>query len=244
MTLPKITTPIYELKLLSREKPIKFRPFLVKEQKLMMMAVENKDPNETVQVLRQIANNCIMDEDIDVNELPIVDLQLLFLNLRARSMGEVIEVYYKCKNLVEDSECGMIIEFPINLLEVPVVNVDSPRRIMISDDIGIQLKLPTFEDIQLMIEYQNKNPEDLDGEFRTAAMSIDYIFDKDTVYPSNEASLDELTEFVSNLPQEKYDIVEKAFDNLPTIRTKIAKKCPKCGHDHNFVLEGLEDFFI
>ena len=104
MSLPKIQYPIYEAKIPSREKPIKFRPFLVKEQKLLMMAVESKSMDTIVDSIKQIINNCAL-EDLDVDSLSMVDVELFFLNLRGRSVGETIDVFFMCKNLVEDQEC-------------------------------------------------------------------------------------------------------------------------------------------
>lgn len=138
MKLPRIDYPIHEVKLLSQKEPVKFRPFLVKEQKLMMMAVETDEIATTISTVKQIINNCLIDE-IDVDFLPLVDIEILFLNLRARSMGEVTQVYFKCKNKIDTmkkfglesvdlekdgEECGMVIEVPVNLLTVPIVNQD------------------------------------------------------------------------------------------------------------------------
>jgi hypothetical protein len=243
MQFPTISTPTYEVKLLSREKPVKFRPFLVKEQKLMLLAVESKDPIETIKILKQVASNCILDDDIDLDSLSYVDLEVLFLNFRARSMGEVVNVFFKCKNEIDgqDKPCGMIMKFPINLLEVPVVNGDLETRIMIDDNVGIQMKIPSFEFLKILLE---KNLTDEEGDYKTAAMCIEYIFDKDNVYYAKDATLDELINFLYNLPPDKYAKIERFFQDLPKVKQVIDHKCPKCSFEHKIVLEGLSDFFI
>ena len=242
MKLPTISTPIYEVSLLSRKEPVKFRPFLVREQKLMLMAAEAKSQAESTSAIKQIAKNCILDEDLDIDNLPLVDLELLFLNFRARSMGEVISTYFKCKNIVEEKECGMVVEIPVNLLEVPVVNSDVDKRIMVSENVGIQLKIPTFEIVNKLIN--EENDQDPESDFKAAAMNIDYIFDENGVYKSEEASMEDLLNFIYSLPPEKYNLIEKFFERIPTIRKKLQQRCPKCSYEHKFVLEGLNDFFI
>ena len=250
MKLPTISTPTYEVKILSREKPLKFRPFLVREQKLMMMAVEAKDPRENINIMKQITKNCVL-EDIDVDSLSLVDFEILFLNFRARSMGEIINVYYKCKNEFIGSEdeitqiCNMVMDVPINLLEVDVINSENEKRIMISDDVGIQMKLPTFEVIEKLMSTDPDDEEEInDAEYKAAAMCIEYVFDKDSVYYAKDATLDEMMNFIYSLPPGKYEKIENYFKNLPTIRQESEAICSKCGFKHKFVLEGLNDFFI
>jgi T4 bacteriophage base plate protein len=245
MKLPKIETPIYQAKLLSIKEPVMFRPFLVKEQKLMLQIVEERDPKESIKITKTIIKNCLLDQSIDVDALPSVDIEILFLNFRARSMGENLDVFFKCKNLVGDGEekkeCGMVIESSINLLEVPVANQDYNNRIMISDDIGIQMKLPTFEIVESIA---NVDTSVENSEFKSIAMCIDFIFEKENVYYAKDATLEELIEFIVQLPPEKYELITKYFNNIPIVRKELDKECPKCGFKHKFVLEGLNDFFI
>lgn len=241
MKLPTISTPTYEVKLVSQDKPIHFRPFLVREHKLLLMASEGRDPVESIGALKEIAKNCVV-EDIDIDSLPLVDLEVLFLHLRARSMGEIVDVYYKCKNDVSGKECGMLIECPINLLEVPVVNSDYERRIMLDEKIGIQLKVPTFEYAQKVLEIDVNTDEDAD--LKAVAGIIDYVFDNENVYYAKDATLEEMVTFVKGINGEKYEKIENYFNHFPTIKQTVEKKCPKCGYDHSFTLEGLYDFFI
>lgn len=248
MKFPSITTPIHEVKLFSQKEPVKFRPFLVKEQKLMLIATEETDPSEVMKTIKQIIKNCLIDESIDVDKLPLVDIELLFLNFRARSMGESINVYFKCKNFVPEEgkeelkECGMLIDSSVNLLQVPVVNLDYTTKVMINDEIGVQLKYPTFENIQKLTNPADNLEEN--SEFKSIAMSVEYIFDKDNVYYAKDATIEEIIDFLMTLPPDKYQLIIEFFRNLPTIRQEIDKECPKCALKHKFVLEGLNDFFI
>ena len=245
MKLPTIETPVYEVKLFSREEPVKFRPFLVKEQKLLLLGLEERDPKEATRITKQIIKNCLLDDTIDVESLPAVAIELLFLNFRARSMGETIDVYFKCKNNIKEEdesekECGMVIDFNVNLLEVPVANKDYNPKIMFSDTVGIKMKLPTF-DIMNKIASSDKTVEN--SEFNSVALCIDYIFDKENVYYAKDATTEELVNFILQLSAEKYNLITKYFKNIPTVRQELHKDCPKCGFKHSFVLEGLRDFF-
>lgn len=248
MKFPTIATPIYEVKLFSQKEPVRFRPFLVKEQKLMLLATEEVEPAEVMKYVKQIIKNCLEDETIDVDELPLVDIELLFLNFRARSMGENINVFFKCKNQITDGEetkdCGMVIEAAVNLLEVPVVNSEDHTKLILSDDVGVKMKYPTFETIQKLTTVEEEDIYEENSEFRAIAMCIDFVFDSESVYYSKDATIEEMINFILSLPPEKYDIISKFFTSLPTIRQEIHKECQKCNFKHKFVLEGLSDFFI
>jgi DNA-directed RNA polymerase subunit M/transcription elongation factor TFIIS len=242
MKLPTIDFPIYEVTLLSQEKPVRFRPFLVKEQKLMMMAVEAKDIENTVKSVKQIISNCILDP-IDVDNLPTVDIELLFLNLRAKSMGEVLNLFFKCTNKIGDVglelPCGMIIEVDVPVEKIEIINKDTPKKIMLNDTIGIQMKYPSLGTIDKILN--NKNQE---LSVSLAASCIDYVFDADSVYYAKDATQEEMEKFVEEIPAEKFELLEKFIDKVPKVRYKTKKTCSKCKYEHDFVLEGLNDFFL
>ncbi len=234
-----IEHPIYDVQLFSRKDPIKIRPFLVKEQKLLMMAAESKEIPTTVATIKQIINNCSLTE-LDIDSLPLIDLEILFLNLRARSMGEIASVYFQCKNQIEEKECGMVLDVPVNLLEVPIINKNREKKIMFSENVGVIMKYPAFN----LIENLNKNTVDSESEFIIVAGSIDKIFNVDDVYNAADATQDELLEFLMNLPQDKYDLMREFIENSPRSKLDIKQKCGKCSYEHSLTLEGLTDFFI
>ena len=238
MALPILEYPTYEIELTSRGKT-KFRPFLVKEQKMLMMAVEAKDLEASVKAIKQCIASCVLEE-IDVDSLPMVDLELLFVNLRARSMGEIMDVYYKCTNLVEDKPCNMVMDVSVNLLEVKPTEIKSDGKIPLSDKIGVKMHYPSFDLLDLLIRAENNT----EAEFIVIAGCIDYIYDANQVYPAKDATPEEIQNFVTTLPTEKYELLKNYVTSAPKVRKEIDHKCPKCHYEHKMVLEGIQDFFI
>jgi hypothetical protein len=241
MALPKIDTPIYDLELPVSKKKIKFRPFLVKEQKNLLMAMESDDSESIENNIKQILQNCTLTKKLNIENLPIVDIEFYFLNLRARSVGEVVENKYKCENEVEGQKCGNIMETSLNLLDI---KVDMPEtaddEIELTSKISMKMKYPEFSVVEQMKKVSN--PADL--AFEMIVSSIDYIYDGEQIYYAKETSREELTEFVESLNAEQFAKVEKFFENVPKLNKKIELKCSKCGFEHSFDVEGLESFFV
>jgi len=241
--LPKIDVPIYELSLLSTGKKIRFRPFLVKEQKLLLMTTQSEDPKDTLNVVKQISKNCIID-DVDVESLPVFDLEYIFLNLRARSVNEVVNLQYRCNNKVknekdEEDVCGSLEKFDINLLEIiPEKSPNHDKKIMLTDNLGIMMRYPTFE---VLANISGQNESEVLMELLVNC--IDYIFDKDKIYYSKDVTKDELTEFIDNLQQKDLEKIQQFFETSPKIKKNLDFKCRKCGYKENIVLEGLQNFF-
>lgn len=242
MKLPEIQHPVYEVPLLSRTKPVRYRPFTVREEKIMMMALEGGDMESIVNALKQIIVNCAIEE-LDVESLPMVDIETMFLHLRARSIGEVGSQFFKCKNEVEVQgtglkECGMLIEIPVKFLEVPVINKDHNPDIRFNDDLGVKMKYPTLGLTRMLTTIE---PEDL--EVTVVANCIDTIYTKDEVFKAENATAEELMEFVLKLPTDKYELIKDFAFNTPRNQLTVEKKCVKCGFDHKITLEGIQDFF-
>jgi len=242
--LPKIDVPIYELNLISSGKKIRFRPFLVKEQKLLLMANESDDPKDSLNVVKQICKNCIID-DVDVESLPVFDLEFIFLNLRARSVSEVINLQYKCNNKVkneasEETICGSLEKFDVNLLEItPTKDPKHDKKIMLSDKLGIMMRYPTFD---IVSNIKSESESDVLMELLTNC--IDYIFDENKIYYSKDVSKEELIEFIDNLQQKDLEKIQEFFETVPKIKKDINFNCRKCGYKENIVVEGLQNFFI
>jgi hypothetical protein len=244
MALPKIDVPIYELKLLSSKQKIKFRPFLVKEQKLFLMNNEDDDTNSTVNVIRQVLKNCVLTE-IDIDNLPVFDLEYLFVNLRARSVSEVVELKYRCNNTIkngdekEDSVCGTVNDISFNLLEIkPATSTDHDNKISITDKMGIVMKYPTFE---VMQKAQGKSENEMILDLIYS--SIDYVWDEDEIYYAKDQSKDEIIEFVDNLQQKTLEKMQKFFETMPKMKKDIEYKCKKCGYNENITIQGIQNFF-
>ena len=242
--LPKLDVPTYEVNLISTGKPVRFRPFLVKEQKLFLMASESDDAKETVNVIRQVLKNCIID-DIDVDSLPTFDLEWLFIHLRARSVEEVVNLRYKCNNNVKDEEgkdvkCSGYVEFDVNLLEVQAnKNPDHTNKVQITENLGIVLKYPTFEMIQ---KYEGMEENDLMSNVLVDC--IDYIYDKEQMYYAKDTTREELNEFVDNLQQKDLEKIKLFFDTIPEVKKDVTFECPKCKYKEDIAIKGIQNFFV
>lgn len=240
MALPKIDTPIYDLTLPLSNKKIRFRPFLVKEQKNLLMAVESDDQESIQENIKQILRNCTLTEKIEIDDLPVIDIEYYFINLRAKSVGEVIENKYRCEAIVDDKKCNNIMETSVNLLDIKVEgHVQNNDVIQLTDKITIKLRYPKFSVLK-SIKDMNKMA---DIAMRMVAESIEYIYDGEQFYYANEVSANELLEFVESLNQKQFAKIEEFFLTMPKLQRKIDIVCSKCGFNHKFDIEGLENFF-
>jgi hypothetical protein len=243
--LPKIDTPIYETKLISTGEVIKFRPFLVKEQKLFLMASESGESKDTISVIKQVLNNCILS-DIDVNSLPTFDLENLFLHLRARSVGEVVNLKFNCNNVVknennEDKVCGNLVKIDVNVLEIePTLNEKHNSKIEITPKLGIVLKHPTFD----LASKLDSSEKDVNTIVDIIIDCIDYIYDEENMYYPKTTPREELVEFIDSLQQKDLEKIQNFFDTMPKITKKLEFKCSKCNYEEKITLEGIQSFFV
>lgn len=240
MALPKIDVPTYEIELPVSKTKIKYRPFLVKEQRNLLMAIESSESTTIQQNIKDILYNCTLTEGVDVDKLPIIDVEYYFINLRAKSVGEIVESRYRCNNQVDDKECGNIMEKDIDLTQIKVqMNEDISSEIQLTPNISIKLKYPEFGIVKDSLKYENIN----DVTFNMIAQSIEYIYDGEQFYYASESTPEELVEFVEGLNQEQFNKIENFFNNLPKLKEKLDIKCSKCGFEHKIEIEGLESFF-
>jgi hypothetical protein len=238
--LPKIDSPVYELDLPLSKKHIKFRPFLVKEQKNLLMAMEAEDSETIERNVRQVLTNCTITEDVEIDKLPVIDVEFYFINLRARSVGEVVENEYICNNEVDDKVCGGKIQGSLNLLDIKVdIDPNYQDLVKLTDNITVKLKYPEFS----LVDKITSKESAVDIIFEIVANSIEYVFDGEQYYYAKETSKEELVQFIESLNQEQFSKLEDFFNNLPVLNKKMEIKCPKCGFDHSIEMEGLESFF-
>ena len=242
--LPKVSVPIYDLKLISNGKTIKYRPFTVKEEKLFLMAAEANDVESVTTTIRQVVNNCILDE-INIDDLPLFDLEYMFLNLRAKSVGEIVNLKYKCNNDVTDEEgnshkCNNLVQIDFNVMDIekPVVDKEL-SKIQLTDNLGMIMKYPTFTVVE---KYKDK--EDAETSMEIIIDCIDCIYDEDNVYYSKDYKREELVEFVDSLQSKDLEKIKKFFDNIPVIHKKLDFKCNKCGYHEEIDVKGTESFFV
>jgi len=240
MALPKIDIPTYEIELPISKKKIKYRPFLVKEQRNLLMAIESDETSTIQQNIKDILYNCTLTEGIDIDRLPILDIEYYFINLRAKSVGEVVESSYRCNNEVEGVACKNIMKANINLLEIKpdLSNIINPE-IQLTPTLTIKMKYPEFGNVKESLNMDNLT----DITFSMIANSVEYIYDGEQFYYASEAEPGEMLEFIESLNQEQFDKVENFFNNLPRMTKNVQMKCGKCGFDHTIEVEGLENFF-
>ena len=241
MALPKIDVPTYEIELPVSKTKIKYRPFLVKEQRNLLMAIESSESSTIQQNIKDILYNCTLTEGVNIEKLPIIDVEYYFVNLRAKSVGEIVESRYRCNNVVDDVECGNIMEKEVDLTQIQVqMDEDISSEIALTPNISVKLKYPEFGIVKDSLQYENIN----DVTFHMIAQSIEYIYDGEQFYYATESTPEELMEFVEGLNQEQFGKIENFFNNLPKLKETLDIKCNKCGFDHKIEVEGLESFFV
>jgi hypothetical protein len=244
MALPRIDVPIYTVKLISTGKTIRFRPFTVKEEKLFLMASQSEDSTYIFNTVLQVLNNCILD-DVNVEKLPMFDVEFIFLNLRARSIGEVVDLKYKCNNDVvsengESKKCNNLVDVKVNVLQIePTIDPSHTNKIELSDKLGIVMKSPSIEFLG-----NNLSGDQFDVVIELIVDCIDYIYDEETLYYAKDSSREELIEFLDSLQSKELEKLKQFFDTLPKIKKDLDFKCNKCGHEEKIVLEGIQSFFV
>ena len=230
MTLPKIATPKHTLKLPSDGRSIKYRPFLVKEEKILLMAVESENEKEISNAVKNIIRNCIEGEDFDIDDLSTFDIEYLFLNLRSKSVGETVKLNFKCEECEEECLVG------INLSEIEVERTEGHNsKIQLTDEIGIVMKYPTFS--------ITDSPEVEKNPLEMVNLCIDKIYDTKSVYNAKDSSKEELSEFIESLNQQQFQKIQGFFETMPKLRKEVKFKCSKCEKENAVVIERLQDFF-
>ena len=237
MALPSLSVPEFETTIPSSGRKIRFRPFLVKEEKLLFIALETKDQKETIRAVTKLLKNCILD-DVDIFKLASFDFEYLFLQLRSKSVGEIsnLEITHD-----ESNECKHRTKVAINLQQVkpPKIEDDSSKNIMITDTIGIRFNYPSIDALEYMISLGEIS--DFERVLKMVEKCIDCIFDGEQLYDTFEPR--ELEKFIGDMNQKQFEKVAEFFANLPMLEHKITWKCEKCGKDDFVNVRGLQNFF-
>ena len=238
MPLPKIATPTYELELPSTGETVQYRPFLVKEEKLLVIALESDDTKQITTAIKSVIKNCILTKGVKVEQLPTFDIEYLFLNIRGKSVGEDIEVNVICP---DDEETEVNVN--INLDDIQVQkNDDHTDKIKLDDSIMMQMKYPSLEQfIKNNFEMSDKNA--MDQSFELIATCIDKIFTEDEVWAAADCTKKEMTEFLEQMNSSQFKEIEKFFETMPKLSHTIKVKNPNTKKDSEVVLEGLASFF-
>lgn len=238
MPLPKIVTPTYELELPSTGETIKYRPFLVKEEKLLVLALESENMKEITTAIKTVIKNCIQSKNIKVENLPTFDIEYLFLNIRGKSVGEEIEV-----NLIapDDEETPVLVKILIDDIKVKK-NEDHNKQIKIDDNLMMEMKYPSLDQfIKSNFDFNANNT--MDQSFDLIASCIDKIYNEEEVWDSSDVTKKELAEFLDQMNSQQFKQIEKFFETMPKLSHEVKLINPNTKVESTVVLEGLSSFF-
>lgn len=236
MALPKINAPKYTLTVPSTGKEYQYRPFLVKEEKILLMALEGGEMKDVIVALKQVIENCF-EGQLDMDSLATFDIEYIFTQLRSKSIGSIIELKSKMK--CDQEGCPKSIPFEINLDEIELVEDENHTKdIKLTKVDGIVMKYPSFE---TLTKLQGTN--DVDALYEAIVNSIDYIYDAENTYDAKSVKKEELHEYISTLTHAQFEKVSKFFETMPKIQKKVNITCPKCGKTEELVVTGLDNFF-
>jgi hypothetical protein len=238
MPLPKIATPSYELELPSTGETVQYRPFLVKEEKLLVIALESEDTKQITTAIKTVIKNCILTKNIKVESLPTFDIEYLFLNIRGKSVGEELEVNVICP---DDNETQVTVN--INLDDIKVQkNDEHSSKIKIDDSIMMEMKYPSLDQfIKNNFDFNDKNA--MDQSFELIGSCIDKIFTEDEVWSSSDVTKKELSDFLESMNSSQFKGIEKFFETMPKLSHTIKVTNPKTEVESEVILEGLASFF-
>jgi|TARA_B100000900_G_scaffold384209_1_gene372856 hypothetical protein len=238
MPLPKIATPTYELELPSTEQTIQYRPFLVKEEKVLVIALESEDTKQITTAIKSVIKNCILTKGIKVETLPTFDIEYLFLNIRGKSVGEEIEVNLVCPD-DEETQVSTV----INLDDIKVQkNEDHTNQIKIDKSIMMEMKYPSLEQfIKNNFDFDDKSV--MDQSFDLIASCIDKIYTEDDIWIAEDCTKKEITDFLESMNSSQFKDIEKFFETMPKLSHKVKIKNPNTKVQSEIVLEGLSSFF-
>ena len=237
MALPKIEVPTYELTLPSEDKKIKYRPFLVREEKILYIAMETGQNKEMINALKDVVGACTFDT-LNVDRLPIFDIEYLFLQIRAKSVSEVTKFRAICP---DDGKTYVETEVDLTKVEVQVDD-EHTNRIMLESErnLGLVLKYPTLKNYDVGRGLDNI---EIDKVFNILIDCIDHIFEGDKIYPAKDTSKQELKEFIEGLPQDAFTRIKSFFDTMPKLKHEIEVTNPNTNVTSKIVLTGIADFF-
>ncbi len=236
MALPKLGYPTFELELPSTGKTIKYRPFLVKEEKVLLMALESEDEKQVVGAVKDLIKNCVISR-LKVDSLPSFDLEYLFLKIRAASIGEVVTLTVTC---LDDNETKVEAEININNVEITKPEGHT-NKIMFDDKTGIVMNYPSMQQF-VDREFLQKEMK-TDQVYGFIADSIDQIFDGEEVYDSSTTTKKEFRTFVDSLTTKQFEKIQKFYETSPKLSHTFTVTNPKTGKESEYTIEGLQSFF-
>ncbi len=239
MPLPKVSTPVFELDLISSNKKIKYRPFLVKEEKSLLIALESGEEKTILNTLKNVLKSCVISR-VKIDELPSFDLEFLFLNIRGKSVGESVELLVTCEDDGE-TQVPLTIQMSDIKLDIPDEHSDT---IDLGDDLHLKMKYPSFSQFAENNFFPSKVKDDLlDKAFGNVVDCIDQIYNSDEAWSGSDCTKKELMDFIEQLSSSQFQKIEKFFTSMPKLVYKTTVTNPNTKKDNKIVIEGLSNFF-
>ena len=239
MPLPKITTSEYELELPSNGKTVKYRPFLVREEKILILALESANQKEITNAVKQVIKECVLTKGIKIEQLPAFDIEYLFLNIRGKSVGESIDLLVTCG---DDGKTEVAVNVPINDISV-ITSEDHSTDIELSDGYTVKMKYPSLSQF-VETNFTDDEQDQVEKSFNVVASSIDMVYNDKEMFSASECTKKELKEWVESLTSEHFQKIEKFFETMPKLQHTLKVINPNTKKENTVVLEGLTDFFV
>ena len=239
MALPKLEHPTFKVTVPSTKAKLTFRPYTVKEQKVLLMLKESSTPDEVVESLKSLISSCCI-EKVNTNKLAYFDIEYIFLKIRAASVGEVATVSYKCNNIVEGEKCGTVtnLNIDLNQIEVDQSGVKS-REISVTKDITLTMNYPNLESAKLILDYRTTG--NIDQLISAIVNDIKDVTEQDKLY--EDFNTEELQEFVNSMSVDTFDKILDFYISCPTVKKEVEFTCNKCKYTEKLTLSGIQDFF-
>ena len=240
MALPFNTTPTYNVTIPSTQENIKYRPFLVKEEKALLIAQHSEDQVVMIDTLKNIIKSCTLDK-INPDTLATFDIEYLFTQIRAKSVGENVDLLFPCDiDHGEDNEKAKVkITFDLTKINVEIPEGHN-KKIELFDDVGVIMKYPS---INIIKQLENVSIDDIEAVFNIISSSIDIIYNGSEMFHTKEQNKKDVVEFLENLTSNQFSKIQKYFYTMPRLRQSVKYTCPVCSREHDKVLEGLDSFF-
>lgn len=244
MPLPSIIHPIYKLTLPISKTEITYRPFIEKERKILLMALEANDPEDIMNVVLQILTDCLLtsDKEMLIENLTTVDAEYFFLHLRAKSVGEIVTLNFRCENETSNGVCSNIMQTDVDITTVTITSLPETNLVKLTPTIGVKMKYPSFKSLEQYSTLTGNTAADYIYEL--LANCIDYVVENETIYQSKDFTKDEILEFLLSLTTEQFHHIETFIDSLPNLIKVVHHKCSKCGFDHEITISGYQSFFV
>ena len=238
MPLPKIATPTYELVIPSSKKKIKYRPFLVKEEKILILAMESEDTNQIANAVKNVISSCILSRGIKVEKLSTFDIEYLFLNIRGKSVGEQIEVMVTCP---DDKKTKVPTSINIDSIKVQIDDKHS-KDIVLDDQYTLRMKYPSLSEF-IKNNFANIDDINVDDTFELIASCIEQVYSEEESFAASDCTKKELSQFLEQLNSSQFKMIETFFDTMPKLSHTVKVINPNTGVENEIILEGLQSFF-